>query len=495
MENTTEISTKPFTLGTNFSEAWVRLKKSFWKLIIASIAFLGIYTAAVAFMTILFMIIGAMYIPVVRDIYKEVGPTQGLAALMRIPSSFWMVFTFMVTVAIVLFTFIAAYFTGLQMLLVSKSSNGAIGKSFHVLPWLFVTSFFLFFVLIGAFGLFIIPGIVVAIFLTFVGYEVVLKQKSLWAGFTGSVHLVRKNFGATIGRVLLFAVIFIAILFLLSYGGIAVKKDLYVLFAIFRTVVNIIVGWYSLAFFVVFYEHIDETTDRNTKTPVWWIFLISILGWLTIGAIIYFAVTFIVPTIKQSIMNKAVVQKKKFDLFTSSQCGISFPASGLADKQGRRWIYEDTPAFNWDAAWGLITKEDAPKGIIGGAMAYKKESERYSSNEKNYKSYPGTIVYCGENPQKLTLDAFVARAMKSGNQQMKVEKSGNKMKWGDLTVQGIYVTGTHNGALYKEPFYIAVSKDGSKLYAFKLWSVDRDDPSYAAFTADQNLILDNLKEQ
>ncbi|MBP9691231.1 hypothetical protein KBD81_04085, partial [Candidatus Woesebacteria bacterium] len=88
--------------------------------------------------------------------------------------------------------------------------------------------------------------------------------------------------------------------------------------------------------------------------------------------------------------------------------------------------------------------------------------------ESYFYGYPGVIIACTANSQKLTLEQFVEQAQKSEEGTVTLDSTGT---FGDFDVQGILIAGvSSNGNYYKEPLSLAVTPDGANLLMIKAWS-------------------------
>lgn len=121
----------------------------------------------------------------------------------------------------------------------------------------------------GGWFLFLIPGLLMMIFFSFAGYELILSNKRFFHALKGSVQLVSQHFGEIFGRVIL---IFIASC-ILSY---VIQKTIPFLSFIYYLVIN----WFGIAYHMVLYKQAKAVTDENEQPKMGWIWITGILGWL-----------------------------------------------------------------------------------------------------------------------------------------------------------------------------------------------------------------------
>ena len=157
-------------------------------------------------------------------------------------------------------------------------------KGFSYIVPLIVVSAMTFLLVFGSVFVFVIPALIISIFLMFTMYSVVLDNKKGMEAIKMSIGVVSQNFGAVMGR--------IVILWLLSFvvqmliGAVPNEEPSAALFFVLISLVSsFAVSWFGLAYIFKLYEHARAAYDDKKPTSMTWMWIISILGWI-IGAMI-----------------------------------------------------------------------------------------------------------------------------------------------------------------------------------------------------------------
>ena len=131
----------------------------------------------------------------------------------------------------------------------------------------------------GSFFVFIIPALIVGIFLMYTMYAVVLDNKKGMEAIKMSVGIVSQNFGAIMGRIF--------ILWLLSFvsqiliGSLPHDEASAAMFYILISFVSsFAIGWFGLAYVFKLYEHARAVFDETKPSSMTWMWIVSVLGWI-----------------------------------------------------------------------------------------------------------------------------------------------------------------------------------------------------------------------
>lgn len=190
----------------------------------------------------------------------------------------------------------------------NKPSAGALfkkGFSF-VLP-LFLANILLTFIIGGGYFLLIIPGIVFAIALSFTLFEIVLQKKSVLDAMRRSMGIVFSNFWGILGRMLLFIILVIVIIFIPQIIS-TTSKDSSVAagFGFLSFFIQIGIGWFGTAYFITLYKQASAASSNKTGKlllPS----ILAVIGWI-IGIVMVIAITAAIATFLQNV-NPASIQK------------------------------------------------------------------------------------------------------------------------------------------------------------------------------------------
>jgi len=153
----------------------------------------------------------------------------------------------------------------------------------------FLTSLLSSIVVFGGVVLFIIPGFLISVFFSFVGYEVILEKKSGKEALQRSYTLVKNHFWEIIIRV-----------FVLEFGLIVISSILTRLAGedwllnLVKFLFSVFSFWYARAYFYLLYKQLHDATTISSRISLRWIWIVSGVGWaliiLTAGAFAFGAI-------------------------------------------------------------------------------------------------------------------------------------------------------------------------------------------------------------
>lgn len=146
---------------------------------------------------------------------------------------------------------------------------------------LFLTSLIVTFLVIGGIFLLVIPGIIIAVFMSFVSYEVILGKKKYLAAMESSASLIGQNFGALFVRYLV--ILGIAIGISLIEGilrGILGDSALSGLVGLVSFVVQIAFSIFTISYSYMLYKEATAAADKNKPASMTWMWIVSIIGWV-----------------------------------------------------------------------------------------------------------------------------------------------------------------------------------------------------------------------
>lgn len=155
------------------------------------------------------------------------------------------------------------------------------------------------FLVLGGIFLFIIPGIIFSLFLTFPYYSIIAENKGPISSLKRSIYLVKNNFTGFFLRALaLWGVLFlINFVFSIILGETAEStgNDSLILGAsLINIVVQILTSWYSIAYSVVLFKQLKSASGEG-ESSLKVITILSIVGWI-IAIIIGYIIIRAIPT-------------------------------------------------------------------------------------------------------------------------------------------------------------------------------------------------------
>ena len=186
--------------------------------------------------------------------------------------------------------FSLAYAAAYMLAIAKADEKPSVGylltTGFKFIPAMFTTNFLVGFLIVGGFNLLIVPGIIIAVYLSFASYEVVLNgQKNLQA-LKNSVIIVSQNFGELFIRYLVMMGIGVVIGAIYVTLEFFFKNDstltliLNFVFLIVQTVLTCL----SIAYVYIIYKEARDLTDFTQPVKITWMWIVATLGWI-LGAV------------------------------------------------------------------------------------------------------------------------------------------------------------------------------------------------------------------
>ncbi len=161
-----------------------------------------------------------------------------------------------------------------------------------------ISSFFVF----GGFFVVFIPGVLMAIFLSYTPQQAIIHNKRGMDALKGSYTIISQNF----------ARIFVAALCLGIVESIATNflPNLFeqagsigqTILAFYGPIMSLLVGWFSFAYGIELYLYAEKRTDWKKDQNITWMWIISVLGWAIIVVGSYFVIQNL-PSLSQEIIN------------------------------------------------------------------------------------------------------------------------------------------------------------------------------------------------
>ncbi|HUD44400.1 MAG TPA: hypothetical protein VMR41_02555 [Patescibacteria group bacterium] len=139
-------------------------------------------------------------------------------------------------------------------------------------------------IIIGGFFVFVIPGILFAIFVSYAQYEVIFDKQRGINALRRSYTIITTHFGEIFVRILLlwglsFVVSLIPHLFA-SRPAAGISG--------LSFIINILLSWFGLCYYFTLYKQAKQRTDLTKPFSILWIWIIAIIGWVILLLIIFF---------------------------------------------------------------------------------------------------------------------------------------------------------------------------------------------------------------
>lgn len=271
------------TIKALFSESWLSFKNSLMNLILLNVFtfifdVISIFLFMIWFSLILYML-DSPKINTFNDVVNKLFSSP-LASVFLIIS-----LLFLIAFLVINFGSRVA-----SVIIVSKHEEklnifSAFKQSFkYFLPLVLIAFINLFFTFGGLF-LFVIPGLLIAYFISFSGLEVIVAGKKPWQAIKGSLRIVSSHFGEILIRSLIY---FFATFTINLLPRLFMKSDpsLAIILYIYFVVINYLVGFFGLNYTITLYKQAKSATDENKKSSPVWMIIVSLIGWLIAGLII-----------------------------------------------------------------------------------------------------------------------------------------------------------------------------------------------------------------
>lgn len=133
----------------------------------------------------------------------------------------------------------------------------------------------------GGFFVFILPALLFGFLLSFSTYAVVLDGYSPINALRRSVGMISAHFGEVLIRVVVLWLIYFLVSGLIPEILRSINGNLNVLIKILSFIVDLVLGWYMLAYGVTMYQHLRGISDKE-QGPLRWLVATSFIGWVLV---------------------------------------------------------------------------------------------------------------------------------------------------------------------------------------------------------------------
>lgn len=192
------------------------------------------------------------------------------------------------------------------------------------------------FIVTGGFFLFVVPGIVFSLLLSFALYEVVIEQKRGNAALRASVYIVSSYFWPIVVRLVFLWILMFLIMSLLPVVLTQLfPKQQLIVSSVFQ-ILNGVVSWYALAYSLTLYKQAKALGQPKTVN-IRWLYVTAILGWIAAVAlaigIIYGVTQFIRSGAAQEFFQKQIEQQsnKNIPYIMPQKSGSLYDDNGIQE--------------------------------------------------------------------------------------------------------------------------------------------------------------------
>lgn len=276
--STSSMSKELPSLSEMFNNSWLRLKETGMRLV-------GLYVllsvVAIAIVVIGMLVGGGAAL-------GTAGGFAGLETALQNPAT-WLSFGVIFTVTILLAMLVANAFTAAIILEVDQPAaktpfGQLIKRGFSLIVPLFVVSLITQFLALGGLFLFVVPGIIISVLLSFAMYEVILGDARGVTALKNSVSIVSQNFWGILGRWA--ALVGVQIVVMMVFGALSeIEGGVGELFNLVSSVISMFFSLYSLVYGVLLYRAARANTNL-TEGKMTWMWPVAIIGWVVGGLLL-----------------------------------------------------------------------------------------------------------------------------------------------------------------------------------------------------------------
>jgi len=287
------------SLSELLNNSWLRLKETGMRLV-------GLYVllsvVAIAVVVIGLLVGGGA-------VLGSAGGFAGLETAVQNPAS-WLTFGAVFVVAILMASLISNAFSAALILEVdnptAKTPIGTlIQRGLGMIVPLFVVSLITQFLVLGGFFLFVIPGIVIGVLLSFAMYEVILGGTRGLEALKNSISIVSQNFWGILGRWA--AIVGIQIVVMAVFSALSeIDGGLGSLFELASSIFSMFFSLYTLVFGVLLYRAARANTNL-TEGKMTWMWPVAVLGWVVGGLLLV-----LIARAAGSVYNEAMSNPEDF---------------------------------------------------------------------------------------------------------------------------------------------------------------------------------------
>jgi|GEM_PF-1365152 len=182
-------------------------------------------------------------------------------------------------------------------------------RSFPLVLPLFLVGLIDGFLVFGAAMLFIVPGVIVGIFLSFFSYVVIIDKKRGISALKMSAGIIQQSFGEIFSRILLLILGYFGILIVLSIFS-SFSDTVAALVSLIQLILQLGAGAYASAYLYLIYKQARASFDESKPVSITWMWIVSGSGWV-IGIFLYMIVSGLVAGQGTEFMNSVLKELNK----------------------------------------------------------------------------------------------------------------------------------------------------------------------------------------
>lgn len=256
--------------------------------------------------------------------------TQFSRGIEGVPPAAWEIIALFIFLCLSGFIVISTVVNAALVLILNDYPNKNLGVSTalkhgvrRVIP-LFIAGIITFFLITGSFFFLFFPGVAAMFMLSFVGYEIILKDKKPFEALSASATVFLQHTSEIVSRILVFYLVNFALVYMVPGLFSKANSEIVVAVGILSFLIRLYMGWYGMVYSLVLYREASARTDYSKKTSALkWIYVSSVLGWLIIFAIV-FAVVNLVSANSEKIV-PAIQRELQKEMKKNEEPSIPFP--------------------------------------------------------------------------------------------------------------------------------------------------------------------------
>lgn len=220
------------------------------------------------------------------------------------------IFGILAMLLILIFIVFMIFLTITNIQIINNDKESSLAEIFKssfplILPYIGTSALVTILVLGGSF-LFIIPGIIIGIFLAFSLFEIVLGKTKKVEAMRNSYKMIKQNFGWFLKKIAILFLIFLGITLLLDIFSNNNLFFISFLSEIVSFVFSLVSPFLSLIYSILVYKQIKKNTDFNQENKFSWIVITSIIGWILGIFVMFFSFN----------LFKGIIEKIEKELFS-----------------------------------------------------------------------------------------------------------------------------------------------------------------------------------
>ena len=280
MKKSLTLATTHFSsIGELFASSWTLTKLAMKNLLLLTLIMYAVVIPVVIVFGIIIVGTGIIGLAT-SSAQSQEAVVRALIALL--PALFTLYFAFLAVISAVGVIYKTAMFLAVAKAEEKPSLGALIGPAFKLFIPVFVVGILSGLFIFGGDVAFIIPGIIIGIFVSFAAYEVVFEGKRTVSAINSSVTIIGQNFSEVFVRM----IVIYGLALLLSIASLVLQtvfgdsKIMVMFISLAGTIIQTILGWVTLAYMYLVYKEARAMTDFSKPASITWMWVTAIIGWI-----------------------------------------------------------------------------------------------------------------------------------------------------------------------------------------------------------------------